>query len=307
MLEIGPRDFRGAAAQRHLVDHGDRRLGEDAERRHDDLELVGAEILHREERLVLPGDQHVADAALRERRRRAARARIEHRHVLIQLRDERLGRGGAAARLLQRPGPGREVVPARAARGLRVRRDHRHAGLRQVAPVLDALGIALAHQEHDRRGVRRAVVRQARLPVGRQQLALRRDRVDVVGERERDHVGRQAVDHRARLLARAAVRLADGDVLARLLLPVGRERLVVVVVQLARRVVGHVEQRVRRARRRGCQHRCGQRGERDSLQDPVHRHCHLSRQKPSAKRVRNTFSSSRSAPPAAPPSKLVCS
>ena len=114
------------------------------------------------------------------------------------------------------------------------------------------LRVALAHQEHDRRGVRRAVVRQARLPVGRQQLALGRERVDVVGERQRDDVGGQAVDHRARLLARAAVRLADRDVLAGLLLPVLREGLVVVVVQLARRVVRDVEQRRLAARSAGA-------------------------------------------------------
>ncbi len=38
-------------------------------------------------------------------------------------------------------------------------------------------------------------------------LALVGDAVDVRGQRERHHVGLQAVDHRARLLARAAVRL----------------------------------------------------------------------------------------------------
>ena len=40
-------------------------------------------------------------------------------------------------------------------------------------------------------------------------FALSRDRVDVGGERQRDDVGVEPVDHRARLLARAAVRLLD--------------------------------------------------------------------------------------------------
>jgi hypothetical protein len=35
------------------------------------------------------------------------------------------------------------------------------------------------------------------------------DRVDVVGQRQGDHVGGQPVDHRAGLLARPAVRLVD--------------------------------------------------------------------------------------------------
>ena len=45
--------------------------------------------LQREEGLVLPGDQHVADAALGEGGGRAARAGVEHRHVLVERLDER--------------------------------------------------------------------------------------------------------------------------------------------------------------------------------------------------------------------------
>ena len=53
----------------------------------DDLELALAPIsFDREQRLVLPGDQHVADAALDEGDRRAARAGVEDRHVLVELR-----------------------------------------------------------------------------------------------------------------------------------------------------------------------------------------------------------------------------
>jgi hypothetical protein len=88
------------------------------------------------------------------------------------------------------------------------------ARLHQVVPVLDALGIALAHQEHDGRGVGRGVLRQALLPVGGDQLALVGDGVDVIGQRQGDDIGLQAVDHRAGLLARAAVRLLDLEGLA---------------------------------------------------------------------------------------------
>jgi hypothetical protein len=69
------------------------------------------------------------------------------------------------------------------------------------------------------------------------------DRVDVVGERERHHIGVEPVDHRARLLARAAVRLADRDRLAGLGLPLLRERGVELLIQLAGRVVADVEER----------------------------------------------------------------
>jgi hypothetical protein len=44
--------------------------------------------------------------------------------------------------------------------------------------------------------------------------------VDVGGERQRHHVGLQAVDHGARLGAGPAVRLLDDDVVAGLGLPV---------------------------------------------------------------------------------------
>ena len=56
---------------------------------------------------------------------------------------------------------------------------------------------------------------QAVLPVRREAVRLLGDGVDVIGQSQRDHVGLQAVDHRARLLARAAVRLLDGDVVRR--------------------------------------------------------------------------------------------
>ena len=44
--------------------------------------------VERQIRFVLPGQQHVADAALHEGRRRAARAGVEHRHVLVERGDE---------------------------------------------------------------------------------------------------------------------------------------------------------------------------------------------------------------------------
>ena len=115
----------------------------------------------------------------------------------------------------------------------------------EVVPVLDALRVALAHQEDDRRGVGRGVVRQLRLPVGRDLAGLRGDRVDVAGERQRHHLRLEAVDHRARLRARAAVRGLDVERRVALGLPVRVERLVELAVELARRVVGDVEQRGR--------------------------------------------------------------
>ena len=88
VLEIGLGDLARALLVDVLVDQRDRRLGLDRGRRHDDVELVGAEFVERQEGLVLPGEQHVADAALGEGGGRAAGAGIEHRDVLVELGDE---------------------------------------------------------------------------------------------------------------------------------------------------------------------------------------------------------------------------
>ena len=116
------------------------------------------------------------------------------------------------------------------------------AGPDQVVPFLDALGVALAHHEHDGRRVGRGVARQLGLPVLGDLAAVLGDGVDVVGQGQRHHVGVETVDDRARLLARAAVRLIDLHLVASLGLPILGEGRVEVVVQLARRVVGDVEQ-----------------------------------------------------------------
>ena len=206
-------------------DQRDRRLGDDRDRGQHDVELVLAEFVQRQERLVLPRQQHIADAALREGRRRAARAGVEHRHVGEERAHVVADLVLVAAELLVGPGPGREVVPAGAARGLRVRRDHLDVILDQVVPVLDFLGIAFPHEEHDRRGVGRRVARQLRLPVRRDLAGLLGDGIDVAGERQGDDLGLEPVDHRARLRAGAAVRGLDRQFRVTLGLPVGVERL----------------------------------------------------------------------------------
>ena len=188
-LQIGLRLLARALGVDVGVDHRHRRLGEDRQRRRDNLELVLAEFLAGEEGVVFPGDQHVAEAALGEGDGRAARAGVEHRRVLVDRRDEVLGLGLVAAELLFAVGPGGEIVPARAAGGLGVGGDHRNAGLGEIVPVVDALGIALVHEKHDRRGVGRRIVRQPLLPVGRDLAGLGGDGVDVGGERQRHDVG----------------------------------------------------------------------------------------------------------------------
>src|SRR5207237_10750175 len=82
----------------------------------------------------------------------------------------------------------------------------------------------------------------APLPPAGPDLTRLADGVGVGPHGERDHVSVEAVDHRARLGAGAAVRLLDGERGAGLLLVLRDEGRVDVAPQLARRVVGPVEQ-----------------------------------------------------------------
>lgn len=226
-----------------LVDQRHRWLGQDRQLRYHDLELVLAQFLARQQRLVFPGQQHITDPTLHERGGCAARAGIQHRHIAEQ--GLHVAQGALAVALEDMVGvrPGGQIVPARATGGLRIRGHHRHARAQQVRPVMDVLGVALAHQKHNGRGVRRTVVGQARFPIGIDQLGLLRDGIHVVGQRQRHHVGLDAIDHSARLLARAAVRGFHGDgVLRVLLFPVRGKSGVVVAVELAGGVVAHVKQ-----------------------------------------------------------------
>ena len=96
-----------------------------------------------------------------------------------------------------------------------------------------------------------------------------RDCVDVVGEREGDDVGVETVDDGARLCAGPAVRLAKGDGLSALRLPVLREGGVELDVQLARRVIGNVEQR------RLCEGGAGQRADERHGESGLHGSFHV--------------------------------
>ena len=147
---------------------------------------------------------------------------FEDFRVLVDLGDEVLGLVFGPAVLLQSIAPSRDVVPARAARGLRIGRHDLDAVLDEIRPVMNPLGIALPHQEHDGRGVGGRVIREPLLPVGRDEPAVLGKLIDVAAQGQRYDVGLEPVDHGARLLARAAVRLLNRHVLASLRLPPSR-------------------------------------------------------------------------------------
>ena len=86
---------------------------------------------------------------------------VLHGHMAIKIADERLGLGLSALDLrlrrihelaevpaerpLQRETPGREVVPARTAGGLRIRCDDLQTVREKIGPIVDVLGIAFAN------------------------------------------------------------------------------------------------------------------------------------------------------------------
>ena len=185
--------------------------------------LSGPQLLFREQRLILPGEQRIADAAIDERDGGAASPGIQHRNVLVELAHEVASLHLVAARLPQRPGPGGKVIPARSARALRVRRDDLYARANQIVPIADVLRIALADQKDDGGCVGRAVVGQARGPVRWYQMCLARKLIDVIAQRQCRDIGLQPIDDGARLLARTAMALADRDLLARLRKPLADE------------------------------------------------------------------------------------
>ena len=166
---------------------------------------------------------------------------VEHRHIGAETAYETERPRPVAAVTVGRISQGRQIAPAGAAGGFGIGRDHLHPRLHQVEPVVDVLGIALAHQEDDRRGVRRTIERQARLPVGGDQSALG-DGVDVIGQSQGDHVRLKPIHDRPRLLAGAVVRLPYLDIAAAAPLPVRSKQTVVILVKLTRRVIAYIEQ-----------------------------------------------------------------
>src|SRR5690606_1713884 len=139
ILQIGARNLARAFAFSVAVDECNRWLGENGNGRNDDLELIRSQLFQGEESLVLPGEKHIADAALHEGRGRSARADVEDRHVPVERANIVANSLFAAVERVLRPGPGGEKVPTRPARRLRVRRNHLDTPANENDPVLDTL------------------------------------------------------------------------------------------------------------------------------------------------------------------------
>ena len=97
---------RGLVAPHIGIDPSDRRLGADAERRVDHLELAGG-FRRLAQGLVLPGEVDIADIVEGERVRRIACPLSQHHHVLDQVHQEG-GGGGIIPATLDHRSPRRD-------------------------------------------------------------------------------------------------------------------------------------------------------------------------------------------------------
>ncbi len=222
-----------------LVDDRHVRLGPDADRGIDNLQRPLG-LLHLEARLVLPGEMDIADVALREGRAGAARAGVEHRHLLVELGDVVDGLVPRSAP--QHHGaPGAEEGEIAVARGLGIRRDDRNPRFDEVRPILHAFGVPFADHEDDGRHIGERLVRQPVDPTLLDEAASG-DGIGVDHRGQADDVGLETVDDRPGLGARAAVRLLHLHGLPGLRFPGRGEPAIDVLVELAGRVVGDIEQ-----------------------------------------------------------------
>src|SRR3546814_3964716 len=85
IFEIGLGHLGRAVALRIAVKHRDRRLGKNRDRRDDDVEPALPQLLLREKGLILPGEQHVADAALDEGGRRRSEEHTSELQSLMRI------------------------------------------------------------------------------------------------------------------------------------------------------------------------------------------------------------------------------
>jgi hypothetical protein len=114
------------------------------------------------------------------------------------------------------------------------------------------LGVAFADDEDHRRGVGRRAVGEFLGVVGRYQALLGQE-IDVRGLIHRYHVGLKTVGDGAHLLARSGMRLPEVNRLTGRRLPVFLEQRVEILIEIARDVIGNVQQAaVREHGRRQC-------------------------------------------------------
>ena len=200
---------------------------------------VVAELALNQRHFAFKSNQRVADVALGKSRGCGAATTIQHRHIGKNFAGQRL-RFAVGFAVFQHGAPNGGPGVAAIARDFGVGNDGLHIGARQIAPVPNLLGIALAHQDDRQRRVGYGLVGELAGPVFGHQ-AFFNQKVDIAGLVHGHHIGLQAFCHAAHLLAAAAVRLLHSNRFAR---PGGCLQIagVDVFVKFARYVVADVEQ-----------------------------------------------------------------
>jgi len=135
------------------VDHRDRRLGQDALARVDDLKVIGIALFDHEQRLIFPGDKDVALTALHEKDGGIARAGAEDPDVAVEGLDEITRLLLVAARGVEGVAVSRKEIPARAAGVFGFGVTISTPGLMMSGQSLIPFGFPLRTRSHDGRRV----------------------------------------------------------------------------------------------------------------------------------------------------------
>ena len=240
VVQVGLGEFASALFGHGAFDHSHGVFGQDADGWVDRIDLAFTKLAVDRDHFGLERDQHVTNAALQEGGGGVASALGQHGHVLEQL-AHKLGGLCVGAALLLHITPGSQIGITAIATGLGVDHDHLDAGLDEVVPVLDGLGVAVAGEEqHGGRGGG-CVVGELLVPVLGHHTGVGEE-VDVGRGVHGHHVGIQAIGHGACHGAGACVGLVDLHVFAGGLLVMGDEGCVVILVELTCHVVRAVEQ-----------------------------------------------------------------
>jgi len=115
------------------------------------------------------------------------------RHIAIERADELCWIKPALLGI----GPSGKNSPARATGGLEGLGDDLYAVDDKVVPVFDALRVPVTRKKEDGGRLGRGILRQARVPVRREEAPALGNRINVSRKRHCDHCGLEPVDHGA--------------------------------------------------------------------------------------------------------------
>ena len=171
IVEVGFCRFLRAVGFNVFIHPRHRELGQNIGFRDNDLKALRFVLLANVIHFRFKADQHVAQPAFGEGGGSTPTAGIKHFDVFQKLGHKLFGFRFIVTVRFVRCTPRGQIGITRVTGGFRIREDQLDVRTHQVVPVVDVFRVALAHQEAHGGIERRAVVRQAALPVRRDQLA----------------------------------------------------------------------------------------------------------------------------------------